>query len=249
MLYNASGDTVCIFWSLVHLPHFLSLSLLVLDSVRQQLEDNCRWIKEAAKHKMVWQDYVPHSHHYYNHDLPLQVVGSQARILYSNHEGRIRIALSFNKAISDGRLKVSIMKITSCGSVRVWVNVCVSVSMWVHVCVSVWVCEWVCVCVIHTVSPEALYNMFVWLHSKCKWNPKANRYALFTNTHMCFNVLIMSTHWVVDSLHRAHTHGLTHAHYLLSSLSSRGHQIIELVRAIMPSWRVENTSLRAYHLL
>ena len=140
MLYNASGDTVCIFWSLVHLPHFLSLSLLVLDSVRQQLEDNCRWIKEAAKHKMVWQDYVPHSHHYYNHDLPLQVVGSQARILYSNHVGRIMIIANVVAIKYDQSCQTilcccfidpsSIMKITSCGSVRVWVNVCVP-----------WLCE------------------------------------------------------------------------------------------------------------
>ncbi len=35
-----------------------------------------------------------------------QVVGSQARILYSNEEGRIAVALSFNKAVADGRLKV-----------------------------------------------------------------------------------------------------------------------------------------------
>ena len=34
------------------------------------------------------------------------MVGSQARILYSDHEGRIGIALAFNKAIADGRLKV-----------------------------------------------------------------------------------------------------------------------------------------------
>ena len=35
-----------------------------------------------------------------------KVVGSQARILYSNEEGRVRIALAFNKAIGEGRLKV-----------------------------------------------------------------------------------------------------------------------------------------------
>jgi len=34
------------------------------------------------------------------------VVGSQARILYSNEEGRTSIALAFNKAVADGRLKV-----------------------------------------------------------------------------------------------------------------------------------------------
>ena len=36
----------------------------------------------------------------------VQVVGSQARILYSNEKGRIALATSFNKAVADGRLKV-----------------------------------------------------------------------------------------------------------------------------------------------
>lgn len=36
----------------------------------------------------------------------VKVVGSQARILYSNEEGRIALATSFNKAVADGRLKV-----------------------------------------------------------------------------------------------------------------------------------------------
>ncbi|XP_003383059.1 PREDICTED: urocanate hydratase [Amphimedon queenslandica] len=55
------------------------------DSVHQQYEDNSKWIKEAGKHEMV--------------------VGSQARILYSDDEGRIEIALGFNTAISEGRIK------------------------------------------------------------------------------------------------------------------------------------------------
>ena len=37
-----------------------------------------------------------------------QVVGSQARILYSNEEGRVKIALAFNQAVADGKLKVFI---------------------------------------------------------------------------------------------------------------------------------------------
>ena len=36
-------------------------------------------------------------------------MGSQARILYSNEEGRVSIALAFNKAVSDGRLKVHLV--------------------------------------------------------------------------------------------------------------------------------------------
>lgn len=37
----------------------------------------------------------------------LKVVGSQARILYSDQKGRIAIALAFNTAVSNGTLKVS----------------------------------------------------------------------------------------------------------------------------------------------
>ncbi|XP_062522347.1 urocanate hydratase-like isoform X2 [Corticium candelabrum] len=53
--------------------------------VKQQYEDNCRWIKEAGKHNLV--------------------VGSQARILYSDMQGRIAITNAFNKAIRDGTLQ------------------------------------------------------------------------------------------------------------------------------------------------
>ena len=34
------------------------------------------------------------------------VVGSQARILYSDQEGRVKIALAFNKAVQDGSIMV-----------------------------------------------------------------------------------------------------------------------------------------------
>ena len=43
------------------------------------MADNIKWIKEAAKNRLV--------------------VGSQARILYADAEGRIAIADAFNKAI------------------------------------------------------------------------------------------------------------------------------------------------------
>jgi urocanate hydratase len=48
-------------------------------SLHAQLRDNIRWIKEADENKLV--------------------VGSQARILYADAEGRIKIALAFNEAI------------------------------------------------------------------------------------------------------------------------------------------------------
>ena len=54
-------------------------------TIKQQLNDNIRWIKQAGQNKMV--------------------VGSQARILYANDEGRRNIASAMNSAIADGRLK------------------------------------------------------------------------------------------------------------------------------------------------
>ncbi|XP_071806511.1 urocanate hydratase-like [Asterias amurensis] len=56
----------------------------VPETTKQQYEDNIRWIKEANKHKLV--------------------VGSQARILYSDQRGRMAIAAAFNQAVNDGRL-------------------------------------------------------------------------------------------------------------------------------------------------
>ncbi len=52
--------------------------------IRQQMEDNIRWIKGAQENKLV--------------------VGSQARILYADAEGRIKIAEAFNKAIANGEI-------------------------------------------------------------------------------------------------------------------------------------------------
>jgi len=56
---------------------------------RQQMLDNLRWIRAAGSHRMV--------------------VGSQARILYSDCEGRTRIALAFNQAIRDGRIHAPVV--------------------------------------------------------------------------------------------------------------------------------------------
>uniref|UniRef100_A0AAY5ELF1 urocanate hydratase n=1 Tax=Electrophorus electricus TaxID=8005 RepID=A0AAY5ELF1_ELEEL len=60
------------------------ISATVNERVRQQYSDNIHWIREAAKHNMV--------------------VGSQARILYSDQRGRVSIALAINKAVADGRV-------------------------------------------------------------------------------------------------------------------------------------------------
>lgn len=53
--------------------------------IQQQLRDNITWIKGARANRLV--------------------VGSQARILYADAEGRSKIALEFNKAIKEGRLR------------------------------------------------------------------------------------------------------------------------------------------------
>ncbi|MBN1355826.1 urocanate hydratase [bacterium] len=57
--------------------------------IRQQLRDNLHWIKSAGEHRLV--------------------VGSQARILYSNEAGRIRIALAFNEAIRNGGIRAPVV--------------------------------------------------------------------------------------------------------------------------------------------
>jgi urocanate hydratase len=55
----------------------------------QQLNDNIHWIREAGKNKMV--------------------VGSQARILYADAEGRMKIAAAFNEAIRDGKISAPVV--------------------------------------------------------------------------------------------------------------------------------------------
>ena len=52
--------------------------------IAQQMRDNIKWIKEAKQNNLV--------------------VGSQARILYADAIGRIKIAEAFNQAIKDGKL-------------------------------------------------------------------------------------------------------------------------------------------------
>jgi urocanate hydratase len=53
--------------------------------IRQQMADNIKWIDEANQNQMV--------------------VGSKARILYADSEGRIKIAEAFNQAVANGKLK------------------------------------------------------------------------------------------------------------------------------------------------
>lgn len=58
-------------------------------SIQQQMQDNITWIEEAEKNKLV--------------------VGSQARILYADAEGRAKIAKAFNDAINSGEISAPIV--------------------------------------------------------------------------------------------------------------------------------------------
>jgi urocanate hydratase len=59
------------------------------DEIKQQLKDNLLWIRQAQDNKLV--------------------VGSQARILYADCEGRTRIAEAFNNAIKAGKVSAPIV--------------------------------------------------------------------------------------------------------------------------------------------
>ena len=59
------------------------------EEIQGQLHDNIHWIEEAGRNKLV--------------------VGSQARILYADSEGRTKIALAFNEAIRKGEITAPIV--------------------------------------------------------------------------------------------------------------------------------------------
>lgn len=59
------------------------------EEIQGQLNDNIHWIEEAGRNHLV--------------------VGSQARILYADCEGRTKIALAFNKAIRKGEITAPIV--------------------------------------------------------------------------------------------------------------------------------------------
>ena len=61
------------------------IMLTAPDEIKGQMADNIHWIREAGRNHLV--------------------VGSQARILYADAEGRSKIALAFNEAIKRGEIK------------------------------------------------------------------------------------------------------------------------------------------------
>jgi len=59
------------------------------DEIKQQMHDNIVWIKDAQQNNLV--------------------VGSQARILYADAEGRMKIAVAINKAIGEGNISAPVV--------------------------------------------------------------------------------------------------------------------------------------------
>lgn len=59
------------------------------DQIRQQMADNIHWIKEAASNRLV--------------------IGSQARILYADADGRTALADAFNKAVASGKITAPVV--------------------------------------------------------------------------------------------------------------------------------------------
>jgi urocanate hydratase len=59
------------------------------EQIKQQMADNIHWIKEAGRNRLV--------------------VGSQARILYADSEGRMAIAGAFNKSIANGKISAPVV--------------------------------------------------------------------------------------------------------------------------------------------
>ncbi|MBN2175960.1 MAG: urocanate hydratase [Bacteroidales bacterium] len=57
--------------------------------ISQQMKDNIQWIRQARQNKLV--------------------VGSQARILYADCEGRTKIAAAFNQAIREGKISAPVV--------------------------------------------------------------------------------------------------------------------------------------------
>ena len=73
----------------IAMEQLVKLSEKAPEQIRMQLEDNLHWIREASKNKLV--------------------VGSQARILYADSEGRVAIAEAFNKAVANGELSAPVV--------------------------------------------------------------------------------------------------------------------------------------------
>ncbi|HPB25196.1 MAG TPA: urocanate hydratase [Bacteroidales bacterium] len=66
-----------------------NLAAVSPDEIQQQMKDNIRWIREAKKNKLV--------------------VGSQARILYADAQGRTELAAAFNEAVKNKEISAPVV--------------------------------------------------------------------------------------------------------------------------------------------
>ena len=66
-----------------------SIKAVAPEEIQQQMQDNIKWISEAEQNQLV--------------------VGSQARILYADAEGRSKIADAFNTAIAEGEISAPVV--------------------------------------------------------------------------------------------------------------------------------------------
>lgn len=73
----------------IALAVMLGLKTTAPAEIRQQMEDNIQWIKEAEENNLV--------------------VGSQARILYADAQGRAAIAEAFNQAVKSGEISAPVV--------------------------------------------------------------------------------------------------------------------------------------------
>lgn len=73
----------------IALSVLLALQKDAPEAIAQQLEDNIQWIREAEKNRLV--------------------VGAQARILYADSEGRMRMAACFNTAVKEGYISAPVV--------------------------------------------------------------------------------------------------------------------------------------------
>lgn len=88
---------VCMSGDSVDLQKTDAIALKVMEQIKvtapkeiqQQMQDNIKWIREAEQNKLV--------------------VGSQARILYADAEGRAKIAEAFNQAIQSGDISAPVV--------------------------------------------------------------------------------------------------------------------------------------------
>ena len=75
------------------------------ENVKQQYEDNKRWIEQAEENKLVVGTQV------FSNIRVFKSYRIQARILYSDRAGRIALAKAFNALVKDNTIKVIVLRL------------------------------------------------------------------------------------------------------------------------------------------